>query len=283
MDLVTACSISIVRSDSAFWRAVAEASARALSSGSLQPISTTRRVIEDGGVRFLTRVVDNLERKHLDGVQKPDGFDPFAKPEKTLFVADVSETHYAVLNKFNVIDQHALLVTRAFEEQESLLTRADFDAAWRCLTEADALVFYNAGPNAGASQRHKHIQIVPVPLGDGSERTPIEPVLGDDSGDLPFAHAVCRLDDCLGASDAASKTHERYSRLLASLGNPRAYNLLATRDWMLVVPRARESWNSFSVNALGFAGALLVRSEDELSQLQRLGPMRFLREVTLNV
>ena len=272
-----------MRSDSAFWRAVAETTAYALSSGSLRPVSTTSRVIEDGGVRFLTRVVDNLERKRLDGIRKPDGFDAFAEPEKDLFVADVSETHFAVLNKFNVVDQHVLLVTRAFEEQESLLTREDFDAAWRCLTEADALVFYNAGPNAGASQRHKHLQVVPVPLGDGPERTPVEAVLDDDSRGLPFAHAVCPIDDCLGTGDAASEIHERYSRLSASLGNPRAYNLLATRDWMLVVPRARESWNSISVNALGFAGALLVRSEDELSQLKRLGPMRLLREVTLNV
>jgi ATP adenylyltransferase len=52
---------------------------------------------------------------------------------------------------------------------------------------------------------------------------------------------------------------------------------------MLVVPRARESWNSISVSALGFAGALLVRSESDLSELQRLGPMRLLREVTFNV
>lgn len=272
-----------MRSDSTFWRAVAETSAAALSSGSLEPISTTSRVIEDGGVRFLTRVVENLERKRVDGIRKPDGFDPFAEPEKELLVADVSDTHFAVLNKFNVFDQHVLLVTRAFEEQDSLLTREDFDAAWRCLADSDALVFYNAGPNAGASQRHKHLQVVPVPLGDGSERTPIEAVLDDDSRGLPFSHAFCRIDDCLGDGDAALKTHERYSRLLDSLGNPRAYNLLATRDWMLVVPRARESWNSIAVNALGFAGALLVRSEDEWSQLERLGPMRLLREVTLNV
>ena len=271
-----------MRSDSAFWRAVAETSTAALSSGSLQPISATSRVIEDGGVRFLTRVVENLERKRVDGMRKPDGFDPFAEPEKELLVADVSDTHVAVLNKFNVFDQHVLLVTRAFEEQEALLTRADFDAAWRCLAASDALVFYNAGSNAGASQRHKHLQIVPVPLGDGSERTPIEAVLDDDSRGLPFAHAFCRIDDCLDRGDAALETLERYSRLLASLGNPRAYNLLATRDWMLVVPRARESWSSISVNALGFAGALLVPSEDEWSQLERVGPMRLLREVTLN-
>jgi len=262
--------------DGAFWRAVAETSASALASGALQPISTTSTVIEDGGVRFLTRVAANLERKRLDGIQKPSDFDPFAEPEAELFVGDVSETHYAVLNKFNVVDQHVLVVTRAFEEQESLLTREDFDAVWRCLEEDDALVFYNSGPIAGASQRHKHLQLVPVPLGDGPERVPIETVLDDDARGLPFAHAVHRLDE-------PSQTHEHYRRLLESLGTPRSYNFLATRDWMLVVPRAKEAWSSISVNALGFAGALLVRSEGQLTELRRLGPMRLLREVTLNV
>ncbi len=270
-------------SASPFWRSVAEISAAAVDSGALQSIPTTSRFIEDGGVRFLARVVENLERKRLDGVRKGSGFNPFLKPEKALFVADLSETHFALLNKFNVVDHHVLLVTRKFEEQESLLTHEDFEAVWHCLDESDALVFYNAGANAGASQRHKHLQLVPVPLGEGPERTPIEAALEDDSRGLPFAHAVCRLDGCLGSDDAAEKTFASYLRLLAAVGNPQAYNVLATRDWMLVVPRARESWNSISVNALGFAGALLVRSENELSQLQRLGPMRLLREVTLNV
>ena len=262
---------------------VARVSTAAVDSGALQSISTTSRVIEDGGVRFLTRVVENIERKRLDGVRRGRDFDPFLEPEKELFVSDISPTHFALLNKFNVVDHHVLLVTREFEEQDSLLTHADFDAVWRCLGEADALVFYNAGANAGASQRHKHLQLVPVPLGEGPERTPIEAALEDDSRGLPFAHAVCRLDEYAGSDDAAEKTLGSYRRLLASLGNPRAYNLLATREWMLLVPRARESWNSILVNALGFAGALLVRSENDLSQLRRLGPMRLLREVTLNV
>lgn len=262
---------------------MAETSSAAVDSGALQPISTTSWIIEDGGVRFLARVLENIERKRLDPVEKGDGFDPFLHPEKELFVAELSATHIAILNKFNVVDHHVLLVTREFEEQESLLTRSDFEAVWRCLDEADALVFYNAGTDAGASQRHKHLQLVPVPLGDGPDRTPIEAVLEDDSRGLPFAHAVCRIDDCLGDPDAAEKTRQSYLRLLAAVGNPRAYNLLATRDWMLAVPRARESWSAISVNALGFAGALLVRSESDLSQLRRLGPMRLLREVTLNV
>lgn len=259
--------------EGSFWRAVVKTSASALASGALQPISTTSTVIADGGVRFLTRVAESLERKRLDGIQKPSDFDPFAKPEEDLFVGDLSETHYAVLNKFNVVDHHVLVVTRAFEEQSSRLTGDDFDAVWTCLEESDGLVFYNSGPLAGASQRHKHLQLVPVPLGEGPERAPIEAILDDSP---PFAHAVCRLD-------APGRTLEHYQSLLAASGNPRAYNLLATRDWMLVVPRSRDGWRSISVNALGFAGALLVRSEEELAELENLGPMRLLREVTASV
>lgn len=263
-------------SDSPFWSTVAEVQSSALASGALRSISTTSTVIEDGGVRFLTRIVENLERKRLDAVRKPSDFDPFAHPERELFVADISETHFAVLNKFNVVDHHVILVTRQFEEQESLLTREDFEAAWHPLKERDALVFYNSGPTAGASQRHKHLQVVPVPLGEGPERVPIETVLEDDSRELPFPHAVCRVDDPFMA-------RERYLEALAAVKNPRAYNLLATRDWMLVVPRTHESWEGISVNALGFAGALLVRSESQLSKLRRLGPMQLLREVSRDV
>ena len=45
-----------------------------------------------------------------------------------MFVADVSDTHLCLLNKFNVIEHHLLIVTRKFEHQETLLTVRDFQA-----------------------------------------------------------------------------------------------------------------------------------------------------------
>ena len=254
------------------WDAVVDTTASALSSGALQPIETRTDIVKDGGVSFLTRVVSNLERKRLDGVRRGSNFNPFLHPEEALFVADLSETHYALLNKFNVVEHHVLIVTRAFEEQESLLTERDFEAAWIALGEIDGLAFYNAGSEAGASQRHKHLQIVPLPLGDGPELTPIDPILER----LPFENAFRRIDD-------PARTRERYLEMLSAIGradDPRAYNLLMTREWMLAVPRVREAWESISVNALGFAGALLVRSDDELERLRRVGPMTLLRQVS---
>ncbi len=59
----------------------------------------------------------------------------------------------------------------------------------------------------------------------------------------------------------------------------RPYNLLITRRWMLLVPRSRENWRGVSINALGFAGSLLVRNRSELDELTRIGPLAVLRSV----
>jgi ATP adenylyltransferase len=48
---------------------------------------------------------------------------------------------------------------------------------------------------------------------------------------------------------------------------------------MLLVPRARESFQGISVNALGFAGALLARDEKQLEVLKAVRPMRVLKHV----
>ena len=128
-------------------------------------------------------------------------FDPFLPYEPDMFVADISPTHVCLLNKFNVIDHHLLVVTRAFEEQDAAINAADFAALWACMTEVDGLAFYNAGKRAGASQRHKHLQIAPLPWGPGNGRLPVEDALSvDELGDepllrtWPYVHAAVRLD-----------------------------------------------------------------------------------------
>ena len=57
------------------------------------------------------------------------------------------------------------------------------------------------------------------------------------------------------------------------------YNLLLTRRWMLLVPRSQEFVVGASVNALGFAGALLVRDEEQKRRLLEIGPLESLARV----
>jgi sulfate adenylyltransferase (ADP) / ATP adenylyltransferase len=261
------------------WSAIVERTARALASGALVPIRTEVERVEDDGVPFLVRVVSNLERKARATQPPPDGKppkNPFLPPyEEGLFVAPVAPAHVCLLNKFNVFDHHALLVTRDFEPQDSLLTPADFEALLACMAEFDALAFYNGGRAAGASQPHKHLQLVPVPLAAGGQRTPMDEAISRRR--LPFRHA-------LGPPPREpAEAHTTYLELLRAVGCARPgtpYNLLATRDWMMAVPRVKECFESISLNALAFAGSLLVKDRELLERVRSVGPLTLLREVS---
>ncbi|MBI4878546.1 MAG: phosphorylase [Planctomycetes bacterium] len=274
---------SIVLEAGTLWEAALRRTEHALGRGALEQIPTEPLLIEDGGVRFMVRRVARLEAKRAARAEQSRlGVNPFLPCDADLFVADVSATHLCVLNKFNVFEHHLLIVTRVFEEQESPLTLRDFEALWACLAEFDALGFYNSGVVAGASQPHRHLQLVPLPLGGGEERLPIGALL---AAGLPFLHGVLDLEGCSGRTplQAGEVLLGCYRRLLAFLGEdaarPRPYNLLVTRERMLLVPRCREHFASMSINALGFAGSLLVRDAAELSAVRRAGPMAVLRHV----
>jgi ATP adenylyltransferase len=269
----------------------------------LHAIRTVREVVEDQGVAFVVRRVSSLARKHQAATgPRPSPANPFLPYEENLLVAEISDTHVCILNKFNVVEHHVLLVTRTFEEQESPLTPGDFEALWCALAELGGLGFYNAGAAAGASQRHKHLQMVPLPLAAQGPPTPIESLFSavPQSGSatcvpgLAFLHSFVRFPPTF-PSDPPAAAHETYAlyrsmlRALAPQGfsirqpdeRTAPYNLLVTRHWMLLVPRSVETVDSISVNALGFAGALLVRDQAQMRRLKLLGPMAALCRVAL--
>ena len=277
--------------------AAAERTQRALAQGALAPIDTHATLVRDGGEPFVVRVIDSLRRKRTAAGGVPEG-DPFSPPyEPALFLGDLTATHAVLLNKFPVLREHLLLVTRAYEDQQEALTTADCEALLLGLAEIEGLAFYNGGHVAGASQPHKHLQLVPLPLSDTGPPLPAADALAATrfDGELgrtpawPFPHRIARLepdwlrDPTAGGAALAA----RYRRMLAALGltdhgtgtTPRPYNLLATREWLWMVPRTREFAAGVSVNALGFAGTLLVPDDRKRDDLLRAGPMRVLTEV----
>lgn len=274
----------------------------ALQTGALQSIETDYELIEQGGISFLVRILANLMRKDVAKQQQrpkgPDGqpFNPFLPYEPDLYVTDLSETHVCLLNKYNVVDHHLLIITRAFESQETWLNLADFEALWNCMLEVDGLAFYNAGHTAGASQRHKHLQLVPLPMVSEIPTVPIAKAVNaatyvggiGQSPNLPFEHAIAKLPE---SNKITGKVlHSTYQNLLKAVEihdpadhwrgqQTAAYNLLGTRQWLMIVPRQRENCQSISVNALGFAGSLLVKNAEMLDLLKSIGPMQLLQHV----
>ncbi len=171
---------NIVLGSNSLWQKIKEQTENALSSGALKSIPTEYEFIKDGEIDFSVRIVTNLGRKDKAKKQQKKlgkDFNPFLPYEKDLFVVDISDTHVCLLNKFNVVDYHLLVVTREFEEQETLLNLNDFAALCACLLQVDGLGFYNNGKITGASQRHKHLQLVPFPLIPELAKTPIDQII----------------------------------------------------------------------------------------------------------
>jgi ATP adenylyltransferase len=289
------------------WDRIVATAEQAKRSGALLPIPTDSCVIKDRGIGFLVRVLSGLKRKE-EAREKQDAdaeagktVNPFLPPEAELTVGDVSDTHIGVLNKFNVVEHHLLIVTRRFEDQETLLTPGDMEAFWTCLSEYKGLGFYNGGREAGASQQHKHLQVVPLPLASQGPAIPIEAVLPEtgrinepsEVPAFPFLHSFARTDAALGSSpaEAARNMFELYAKMLQQVGmeppgpaqgmkQSRPYCFLLTREWALLVPRTREFFEDISFNSLAFAGSLFVKDDRQLERLRTVGPMNALMQVT---
>jgi len=239
----------------------------ALEAGALAPLETEAVTIEDGSIKFIVRLTRSLANKPVQLDPASTGTkqqDPFAPPyNAAMHVGDVTPTHTAILNKYYVQPNHFILATKAFVHQTQPLDRADFAAIWTVLRELPFLAFFNCGDQSGASQPHKHIQLVPESMGPESAQLPVEHLFiqhQHQPGQLftipsfPFAHG------CVGfplASVADETTMlAGYSLLMNSLGlfpqpteqpvdlqqpvpNHKSYNVLLTRRWIMVVPRSK--------------------------------------------
>lgn len=274
--------------DDGIWPLVRSRADAARRSGALRPVVTRMAYIRDGGIEFAVRVAGGLKDKEAAGRGDHRHVNPFSPPEPELVVAGLSPTHYCLLNKFNVIDDHLLVATHRFVDQRAPLGLADFDALAACMRGRASLGFYNAGREAGASQAHRHLQVVPLPLAPDGPGLPAESLIGhprpggppERRDGLPFPHALIGT-----APDAGARAvRDAYLAVLEATGlRPAAgsgwlppYNLLVDRQWMMLVPRARDEVDGIPVNALGYAGSLLVRDEAGLARLRRAGPLNVL-------
>lgn len=280
------------------WQQAARISHAARDSGVLKPIETERLTVTEHGIPFVIRELSSLRDKSQALQRLEQAGDrrqnPFLPPEPALVVSDIPPHHRCVLNKFCVIERHLLLVTRVFESQSQALNRSDFRALAICLAEGPALVFFNGGPDAGASQPHKHLQLLPL---DQEAPPPFTPLLEAAVNlglsrvpELPFAHSLIGLPTGLlqEPDSAADWLTRQYRKLLDALaikvtkdGDVRqAYNLLLTDRWMLAVPRRCEKSGDVSVNALGFVGWVLVKRHEQAERLKAEGLMETLIAVT---
>jgi sulfate adenylyltransferase (ADP) / ATP adenylyltransferase len=198
---------------------------------------------------------------------------PFLPFDQNLLVSELNSSYVLIFNKFCVVPEHLLIITRDFVEQGAEYSKEDFDAVGEVLNnlkDLKPLAFYNSGPDAGASQAHRHFQIIPT------EAIPIEEHINTiDIFNEPFMIPLYSsfIHGCIRrpklSDDSSNIWHfEAYQKLKNFCLKYSAYNLLWTQDWMLLVPRRKEFTDDEinSMNAMAFAGYFLVMDERHLQQ-----------------
>ncbi|KAJ8514388.1 hypothetical protein ONZ45_g8050 [Pleurotus djamor] len=295
---------------------------KARESGDLLFFPSTVEKHPELGVEFELRLCPALQKKPSqppstgvdnaagDGASATSGnkgtvFDPFAPPyNANLFVGELrdeldGEEYVVLLNKYSVVPDHFLLVTKELVLAYSILVAAK--KAGR-----NFLAFYNCGENSGASQPHKHLQFVPVdadgpPVEKLAQRTNLEsPDKPFTVAALPYANHVYRLGRDLASASPQDLEHTLSRAFLSLLdlvvstirhepgypaGKP-SYNVLITLEHLHVIPRRFENHvlktgEKLNVNSLGFGGMLLVKSEEEAEAVKKEEIGKILRSVGL--
>lgn len=154
---------------------------RALESGACKKADTQVELLHDNILHtdFILRVSAIVRDKPIHITTQSNGTtdvpqpqlvsppnNPFLPYDPAMWVCHITNTHTLLLNKFNLVDHHVLVITQDYAPQEQLLCLEDFTATCAVLhaMQPAGLAFFNCGPLSGASQPHKHVQLLPLPL-----------------------------------------------------------------------------------------------------------------------
>ncbi|KAL2693658.1 hypothetical protein Neosp_000219 [[Neocosmospora] mangrovei] len=242
-------------------------------------------------------------------------FDPFDNPPEALRISDLGPSHFLVLNKFAIAAEHFILATNEFKDQDHLLERDDFAAIRACIDGYDnaeggdgLFTFFNSGEFSGASQAHRHIQMIPISrmkdgLGPDSpwsvvadQLTVKDKLFGTIAAKLPFtaiARNISGMDaDQLHSTylnmyqkgcmvEATLTRHPKHDNEPSLKGSSRiSYNLAMTKDTMVLLPRLSDKIHledaegkplniKLSVNGTILAGTVLVKEARDYQMIQK--------------
>jgi ATP adenylyltransferase len=287
-------------------------------------------------LRFSPALANKPKGPPRDPSKPHKSFDPFENPPAALKITDLTTSHYLVLNKFAVVPEHFILATTDFKHQTHVLEEADLESTLACIEAYDAaaattasasapkavengdssssrsgnreecglFAFFNSGEHSGASQPHRHIQLLPISqMRNDLEDQGAWDVMTDklEVRRPPFA----TFSESIRPGMSGRDLHETYLRLYrracravahfkgASDSSPEdpteaipsegealiSYNMAMTKSTLVVSPRLAEgadivtpegrTLGSLALNGTVLAGTALVKSELEWEALRK--------------
>ena len=278
--------------NNSLWKRALHVSKTAIASKDLIPLETSTEFINCS-----YKEVYQLRHFHGETPKQTNELGPRINPfrpwNKNLEIKSINKNYVLILNKYPVQLGHMLLISKSWQPQIDWFSIKEWEAVTNVDKNTSGLWFYNSGKNAGASQPHRHIQLLPR---HHSEQTcPREKLfckLIQDNGNILYknynkTYTISKLHN---KNFDSEELHNTYKKLCKNSGlgiykeniYPKYdYNLLFTRNWMVMIVRKVDTVHGFDINALGFAGYILATSNSDLKWLSIYGIDKLLSEVTI--
>ena len=269
------------------WSKALNISKNAVRCGAVIPLETTKYKSKVDNPDYELRFLNSPIPRYLTEYgPKRNPFDPW---DYKLEIQPIIDKHILILNKYPVQIGHMLLITNSWKAQNEFLDFADFEAIVKVDNDTTGLWFFNSSKEAGASQPHRHFQLLPRHYNEK-----ICPrykwfcsLLNNRKSNTSLISHCISIKARYEKNDAHN-LYDSYKLMvnemkLGDIYNTKKplkpYNLLITSEWMALITRATDKSNGFSINALGFAGYFLGTKESNINNLIRFGPENILKNV----
>ena len=271
------------------WSKALNISRKAIDCEAVIPLETYKyqpiKRCFDYELRFLKKT---FPKKLIEYGPKTNPFIPW---DPRLEVQAVNDNYTLILNKYPVQLGHLLLITNFWKPQNGWLNIDDFEAISKVDKDTTGLWFFNSSKEAGASQPHRHFQLLRrqtyeriCPRYDWfcSLLNNREYFKSDIKQSVSIKPRMSKLD--LKANELFNSYKSMIIEMdLGNINNDdkplKPYNLLITENWISLIVRSKDRSHGFSINALGFAGYFLGTKRSDIDMLIKFGPESILKDV----
>jgi len=271
------------------WSKALEISRKAVDCGAIIPLETIKYESNETFLDYELRFLKSPIPKHL--IEYGPKRNPFIPWDKRLEIQPVNEKHTLILNKYPVQIGHILLITNKWKPQNGFLNIDDFDAINNVDNDTTGLWFFNSCKEAGASQPHRHFQLLPRHCNEiiCPRYTWFCSLLNNmkDNNSL-ISHCISIKRRNKNQESNTNDLFNLYKSMINEMNlgvidvnnQPnKPYNLLITPEWIALITRKKDRSNGFNINALGFAGYFLGTNKSEVETLIKFGPESILKNV----
>ncbi len=271
------------------WSKALDISKQAVNCGAVIPLNTIKYKSSEECCDFELRFLNSPLPKYL--IEYGPRRNPFIPWDSRLEIQPIKNKHTLILNKYPVQIGHMLLITNTWKPQNGWLNKDDFEAIQNVDKDTTGLWFFNSSRESGASQPHRHFQLLPRRYNES-----VCPrfdwfcslLNNTKNNNSEISHCISIRPRNNNINSSPYDLFSSYKSMISEMNlgdidiinKPlKPYNLLITSEWIALITRKKDRSYGFSINALGFAGYFLATKTSDVNTLIKFGPEIILKDV----